>query len=190
MDLISLVTDKTTLTFSASRFARRNERALEEKMYLRLLLVALSIEANAAEERWESCSMSWRLKADVRTYSCDSRTRTLFRTLWWRRLVERKFASFFSRAKAEDALESSNRLALACKRTISRLASKVSRRIAIAPSFVARTDRVSASEGTKEFFSRSAPWMFSFSSYNASSPSPSSLLFSSPSSSSSSSSSS
>ena len=71
MDLISLVTDKTTLTFSASRFARRNERALEEKMYLRLLLVALSIEANAAEERLESCSMSWRLKADVRTYSCD-----------------------------------------------------------------------------------------------------------------------
>ena len=51
MDLISLVTDKTTLMFSASRFARRNERALEEKMYLRLLLVALSIEANAAEER-------------------------------------------------------------------------------------------------------------------------------------------
>jgi len=152
MDLISLVTDRTTLTFSASRFARRNARALEENMYLCLFLVALSMEANAAEESWESCSISWRLKAEVRTYSCDSRTRTLLRTLWWRRLAERRFASFFSRAKEEDALESSNRLAFACKRTISKLASSVSRRIAIAPSFVARTARVSASEGTKDFF--------------------------------------
>ena len=126
------------------------------------------MEAIAAEESLESCSISWRLKADVRTYSCDSRTRTLLRTLWWRRFAERRFALFFcSCAKEDDVAESSIRLALACKSTISKLASRVSKRIAIASSFVASDDRVSASEGTKESFSRSASLMFSFSSYTS-----------------------
>ena len=162
IDLISLVTERTTFTFSASVSREgTSERSRED--------VLASSFGSLVDGSYRSRGQFGKLLDIV---AAESGRADVFVRFANEDIVEdvvvaticrRRFALFFcSRAKEDDVAESSIRLALACKSTISKLASRVSKRTAIASSFVASDDRVSASEGTKESFSRSVVDVFVF----------------------------